>query len=167
MNSYQSKRVAKVIKNATIVNKPLKRFNMKEMYNNCHFWIGFVESLKEFNDYFDIDIKTGTSKFAQDIGFPFKDEELDKSCKLTCLQPNFDHKFQISELLCDSPLKKEDIKLIEELCKKMELSPNSYVYLFNSGPKYKIGAKFSSYYYIGCFEANPNFIEDEELLDNL
>ena len=152
----------------TVVNKLLKGFNMKEMYKHCHFWIGFIENLKEFNDYFDIDSNIGTSKFAQDVGFSFKDDELDKSYKLTCLQPNLNHTFPISELLCDTPLKKKDIKFIEELCKKMEIiSPNSYAYFFNPNVKYNIGDRFSGYFYIGCFEADSTFIEDEEILDNL
>ena len=54
-----------------------------------HLWLGRYDSMEECDKYIDIDGITQTSQLAIDLGFPYRDKELDEVYGLTCLQPDF------------------------------------------------------------------------------
>ena len=51
-----------------------------------HLWLGHYDSIEEYDKYIDIDGTTQTSQLAIDLGFPYRDKELDEVYGLTCLQ---------------------------------------------------------------------------------
>ena len=58
-----------------------------------HLWLGHYDSMEEYDKYIDIDGTTQTSQLAIDLGFPYRDKELDEVYGLTCLQPDFRYSF--------------------------------------------------------------------------
>ena len=62
-----------------------------------HLWLGRYDSMEEYDKYIDIDGTTQTSQLAIDLGFPYRDKELDEVYGLTCLQPDFRYSFPLSE----------------------------------------------------------------------
>ena len=48
-----------------------------------HLWLGRYDSMEEYDKYIDIDGTTQTSQLAIDLGFPYRDKELDEVYGLT------------------------------------------------------------------------------------
>ena len=83
-----------------------------------HLWLGHYDSMEEYDKYIDIDGTTQTSQLAIDLGFPYRDKELDEVYGLTCLQPDFRYSFPFSELFFDMPVLEKDMQSIGgDLCK--------------------------------------------------
>lgn len=97
-----------------------------------HLWLGHYDSIEEYDKYIDIDGTTQTSQLAIDLGFPYRDKELDEVYGLTCLQPDFRYSFPLSELFFDMPVWEKNIESIGDIYRRYsDKPPNTYIFLFS------------------------------------
>ena len=121
-----------------------------------HLWLGHYDSMEEYDKYIDIDGTTQTSQLAIDLGFPYRDKELDEVYGLTCLQPDFRYSFPLSELFFDMPVLEKDMESIGDIYRRYsDKLPNTYIFLFNGWPQFQSGSV--KYFYIGLFDADKSF----------
>ena len=113
-----------------------------------HLWLGHYDSMEEYDKYIDIDGTTQTSQLAIDLGFPYRDKELDEVYGLTCLQPDFRYSFPLSELFFDMPVLEKDIESIGDIYRRyFDKPPNTYIFLFNGRLQFQSGRVFGKYFY--------------------
>lgn len=123
-----------------------------------HLWLGHYDSMEEYDKYIDIDGTTQTSQLAIDLGFPYRDKELDEVYGLTCLQPDFRYSFPLSELFFDMPVLEKDMQSIGDIYRRYsDKPPNTYLFLFNGRLQFQSGGVFGKYFYIGLFDADKSF----------
>ena len=123
-----------------------------------HLWLGHYDSMEEYDKYIDIDGTTQTSQLAIDLGFPYRDKELDEVYGLTCLQPDFRYSFPLSELFFDMPVLEKDMESIGDIYRRYsDKLPNTYIFLFNGWLQFQSGSVFGKYFYIGLFDADKSF----------
>ena len=123
-----------------------------------HLWLGHYDSMEEHDKYIDIDGTTQTSQLAIDLGFPYRDKELDEVYGLTCLQPDFRYSFPLSELFFDMPVLEKDMQSIGDIYRRYSDKPlNTYIFLFNERLQFQSCGVFEKYFYIGLFDADKSF----------
>ena len=123
-----------------------------------HLWLGHYDSMEEHDKYIDIDGTTQTSQLAIDLGFPYRDKELDEVYGLTCLQPDFRYSLPLSELFFDMPVLEKDMQSIGDIYRRYSDKPlNTYIFLFNDRLQFQSGGVFEKYFYIGLFDADKSF----------
>ena len=95
-----------------------------------HLWLGHYDSMEEYDKYIDIDGTTQTSQLAIDLGFPYRDKELDEVYGLTCLQPDFRYSFPLSELFFDMPVLEKDMESIGDIYRRYSDKPPNTIYFY-------------------------------------
>ena len=101
---------------------------------------------------------TQTSQLAIDLGFPYRDKELDEVYGLTYLQPDFRYSFPLSELFFDMPVLEKDMESIGNIYRRYsDKPPNTYIFLFNGRLQFQSGGVFGKYFYIGLFDGDKSF----------
>ena len=119
-----------------------------------HLWLGRYDSIEEYDKYIDIDGTTQTSQLAIDLGFPYRDKELDEVYGPTCLR----YSFPLSELFFDMPVLEKDIESIGDIYRRYsDKPPNTYIFLFNGRLQFQSGGVFGKYFYIGLFDGDKPF----------
>lgn len=97
-----------------------------------HLWLGRYDSMEEYDKYIDIDGATQTSQLAIDLGFPYRDKELDEVYGLTCLQPDFRYSFPPFRAVFRYARFGKDIESIGDIYRRYsDKPPNTYIFLFS------------------------------------
>ena len=94
-----------------------------------HLWLGRYDSIEEYDKYIDIDGTTQTSQLAIDLGFPYRDKELNEVYGLTCLQPDFRYSFPLSELFFDMPVLEKDYRKHRRYLPPIFRQTTQYLYI--------------------------------------